>query len=718
MLASIQLSILIFAIAFNIILALFVYKNNPKSATNILFGILSVLLSFWILTFYPAINRYFSIDFLFWARMSIFIGAPLMLALFLFVHTMPKNRLTIGKNRLHVLCLLTFSIMLINISPFAFTGVSYTNGEPVISAGTGIMPFAIYTSLLVLLTVSTIYRKMRSSLGREKEQARLIMIGTTTLLISAVLTILIPVVIFNNNTPVPFAPIYVLIFLAITAYAIIHEGLLDVKLIVARTVSFLFANVLLAFVYGSAVYFFLGATPNYFLGTSLYILNLLIISVALLSFEYLEKLMTVLSNKIFFKKDYDPERLLDELTRIMASTIDLDTLTQRMLKRLTDDMNITKGVFVVFDNHKISDIKGVGYSEDKLRLMDLDILFHSELGTTHLMFEEMEESPLKKLFREMDVSLAFPVSVDGKDIALLLLGNKLSGDVYFDRDAQFLEVFAREAGIAIENSKTYNEIKILNKELEQRVEARTKDLKESQERELEKAKSVAKLKDEFVFVAAHELRAPITAIRGFLELASSDNKKIPKGMAENLEQVHYASDHLNHLVNDLLEVARSEADAMEIKIAPVDIYSLVRDIIKELSPTAKKSKVKLQCDIKASCVALADADKIKEVLVNLISNAIKYNREGGSVFVQSVFIPETDRVFIEVMDTGYGIPQAEQDKIFGKFFRASSANNSQILGTGLGLFITKMLVQKMGGDITFTSVPEAGTTFSFYLKKA
>lgn len=714
-----QLPILILVIFSNCLLALFVYENNPKSATNIIFTFLSLVISSWLLILYLSLDNAYVENSLIIARLSIFLASLMNFLFFLLSATIPSKKIELPKNKLYGYAVFTAIVMIITISPFAFT--VFDLGRNTIEVSWGIVPFAILSALFTYLSVYSLIKKIKKVVTySERQQLQLVLAGIFILLFLLFFTVLLPVIFLKNFSIVPLSPVYVLIFLAMTAYAIIHSGLLDLRLIVARTVSFVFVNFLMAVIYGFAVYVFIMEAPLYLEGVLLYSSSLFVLAVALLSFEHVEKWITVLSNKVFFRKEYNPEYLLDQLTRIMASTIELDLLTQSILKKLTDEMNITKGVFVVLDNHKISDIKGVGYSVDEIKSVDFDKLFHSDLGIKQLVFEEMEESSLKKIFRNLDISFALPITVDDKDIAVLLLGQKSSGDVYFDRDIQFLNLFAREAGIAIQNSKSYNEIKLFNKELESRVEARTKDLEESQEREREKSRSVAKLKDEFFFVATHELRAPITAIRGFLELVTDSSKKIPKDLKENLGSISYASDHLNQLVNDLLEIARSEADAMKIDIGPVDMDALVDDILKELTPMAKQKKVKLRNGTFYALKALADKAKVKEVLVNLISNSIKYNREGGLVFVQVVSVPGTDKVFVEVRDTGYGIPLDQQDKIFGKFFRASSEDTNKILGTGLGLFLTRMLVQKMGGDISFSSIPGegGGTTFSFYLNKA
>lgn len=263
-------------------------------------------------------------------------------------------------------------------------------------------------------------------------------------------------------------------------------------------------------------------------------------------------------------------------------------------------------------------------------------------------------------------------------------------------------------------------IRSVLKEVEQRekLAESAKALKESHEREMEKARTEAKLRDEFVFVAAHELRTPITAIKGFLELVSDTEGSFPTDVQEDLDAIKMASEHLNELVNNLLEIARSDAGAMKIETKPMDIIPVLENILKEVNSLVieKNITVKLN-NFKNGIKILADEAKTKEIFTNLIGNAIKYNRKGGVLEISAMCIDHSG-VIVEIRDTGFGIPTEQQQKIFGKFFRASSKDTQGILGTGLGLFITKMLVEKMGGSITFSSVEGQGTTFAVSFPKA
>jgi len=404
--------------------------------------------------------------------------------------------------------------------------------------------------------------------------------------------------------------------------------------------------------------------------------------------QYLRVGLAKLTDRIFFKHRYTPEILLSKLTHSMAATIDIDTMIERILDTLTKDMRLTKAALLIVDNHKIIDMKAVGYVDHEFVSPAFETVFREALPESRgFMFEELAEGELKEIFRRLGVVVAMPIRVEKKEVAILILGSKLSGEGYYKSDIDVLSIFAQEAGIAIQNAKSYQEIKQSSEKLEKRVFERTALLEEAQQRELAKAREIARLKDEFVFLAAHELRTPVTAIRGFLELVGMSKKNFPKDVREHLDAISLASNHLGQLINDLLEVARSEAGTIKIEFQAIDVVSIVRSVIKELTPLAKKKKIQVTLDVEGTVpLVLGDPVRVKEVSTNLLANAVKYNRDKGTVDI--TILPQKEEVVIEFRDTGYGIPKEDQSEIFQKFFRAGGKATKATIGTGLGLVIT------------------------------
>ncbi len=250
--------------------------------------------------------------------------------------------------------------------------------------------------------------------------------------------------------------------------------------------------------------------------------------------------------------------------------------------------------------------------------------------------------------------------------------------------------------------------------LENKVKERTRALEEAQKKELERQGEVLKLKDEFLFVAAHELRTPVTSIRWSLE--SVADRKMTADVHQAFEDALNAGENLATLVEDLLNMARLDAKRIPFKKEFVNMKDVAQGVVAEMAPIAAKKKVEIRLDAPEGLpgMALADERRVREVLVNLVSNAVKYNKKGGHV---TILIGQDDPFLqYQVTDDGPGIPAQEQHHLFEKFWRAK--NTSGIEGSGLGLFITKRLVDGMNGLISFESVEGERTTFTVKLPAA
>jgi PAS domain S-box-containing protein len=230
-------------------------------------------------------------------------------------------------------------------------------------------------------------------------------------------------------------------------------------------------------------------------------------------------------------------------------------------------------------------------------------------------------------------------------------------------------------------------------------------------RDVSLEREVDNMKSEFISIASHQLRTPLTAIRWYLETVMEEKDQLNEAIKESLETVYDSNLKMISLVNDLLSVSRIEAGRkFTIKKEVTDIVKLLSDTIKVHKPEAsvKSIKIDMKMDIKSLEIKV-DAEKITQAITNLISNAIKYSPAGSTVTIK--LKTENKKCIIEVIDKGIGIPQSEQKNIFGKFFRAENVLAKQIVGNGLGLYICKAIVEGHKGKITFSSKEGQGTVF-------
>ena len=226
-------------------------------------------------------------------------------------------------------------------------------------------------------------------------------------------------------------------------------------------------------------------------------------------------------------------------------------------------------------------------------------------------------------------------------------------------------------------------------------------------REVTADRQLERLRDAFVRAVSHELRTPLTSISGFLEMLGDEEDALSTSGRGYLTVLRRSTGRLQRIVEDLLLVAQIEANRLELDPAPADLAELAAATVEAALPVAASKRVELRLDTNGSLPLEADAGRLRQVLDNLVSNALKFTPDGGSVTLSAS--NGGDRVCVEVADTGIGIPRDEVGQLFSRFYRASSATRRAIPGTGLGLVIARAIVERHGGTISLESREGEGT---------
>jgi signal transduction histidine kinase len=262
--------------------------------------------------------------------------------------------------------------------------------------------------------------------------------------------------------------------------------------------------------------------------------------------------------------------------------------------------------------------------------------------------------------------------------------------------------------------KVQRELQTARDTLEQRVQARTEELETAKDM----AEKASHAKSEFLSRMSHELRTPMNAILGFAQLMEyGNNPPLPESHQSNVREILLAGNHLLALINDVLDLATIESGRLQLDMKTLDIRDTLEEVQRIIQPLAECEQISLTLESckQGECTVVVDSTRLKQVLINLLSNAVKYNHPGGSVTL-SCLRNEKDQVLLTIEDTGIGIAKHQLEKIFDPFVRLDS--NTHIEGTGIGLSVTKQLVEAMGGMIEVDSQVGKGTRFRITLDAA
>lgn len=259
----------------------------------------------------------------------------------------------------------------------------------------------------------------------------------------------------------------------------------------------------------------------------------------------------------------------------------------------------------------------------------------------------------------------------------------------------------------------FEEIERFNVTLQEKVNVATRQLRQTND----KLRQMDETKDEFISMASHQLRTPLTSVKGYMSMVlEGDAGKLNAQQHKLLDQAFTSSQRMVYLIADLLNVSRLKTGKFVIDAAPTNLAETVEGEINQLVEAAKGRNLELTYDKPKEFPALMlDETKIRQVIMNFIDNAIYYTPSGGHIRVNLAETPET--IEFTVVDDGLGVPRADQHHLFSKFYRANNAKKARPDGTGLGLFMAKKVIVAQGGAIIFKSQEGKGSTFGFSFPK-
>jgi signal transduction histidine kinase len=408
---------------------------------------------------------------------------------------------------------------------------------------------------------------------------------------------------------------------------------------------------------------------------------------------------------VFSKRQGCYETLL-QLSKRMSSILNFNELVDTLVHGLVRGIPATGATLMI---HDPATGAFANYREDTtveeesgLESIRADSPIVQWLSTTEglLVKEEVKLNPrIARYFETAEgeleaikAALIVPLKVENKLNGILLLGEKLSGEIYDGQELDMLSLLATQAAISLENARLYEDLATSNARL---LEA-------------------SRLKSQFLANMSHELRTPLNSIIGFSKvLLNRLDGDLTERQDAYVHSVHNSSRHLLELINSILDFSRIEAGRFEMRPEPVDLHDVIEECIESSMPLVRDKRVKIETDVPVELPTVhADRLRVKQVLLNLLSNAIKFTHS-GRVLVQ--VRPEPEALHVSVADTGIGISPGDLQRLFEPFRRLDNPLAQQADGTGLGLAISKKFIELHRGRIWAESRESQGSTFHFTL---
>ncbi|MBN1325445.1 hypothetical protein JW977_00475 [Candidatus Falkowbacteria bacterium] len=585
--------------------------------------------------------------------------------------------------------------------------------------------FLIWFVSVFLYVLINAYLAFSKSTGIEKIHTKYFFVGILISVFGGLFDFL-PVYNYNIYPILNFTlPIGASIFV----YAIMRHRFMDIRFIIKRSIIFTILVFVITGSYALLTYIISSLFQD-IIGTRSMVFNGAITAIAIvLSFEPLKKLLSKWTDSFLFKGSYNPQELLTEITTAISTTLDLKKVLNTINQKLFNAFHSTLFSIYLYDDDKdcFEEAVFIGKRTSTARCLTAQELlkyqlvlkkysqFQNLIVTDELKKEnETKSSPqLVTIIKELEnngIGVTLPVFLHKKPIGIFFLGPKKSGDYYSREDLNVLEIVAAQSATAIENSSLYKEVNDLNENLQKKVDEQTKDIVEKNK----KLERLLKIKSEFLDIASHQLRTPVSVICGILDMFKSGTMdKLPKEKQMTfISNAFSKGQKLNAVINDILDASDLDEKELDLKnsLEDLDFSALVNNIVTYNQPEAEQKKIKISADIAKDIMVKGDKKYLEQAVGNLVDNAVKYTPENKEVFIKLSIIDKLAQ--LEIKDSGIGIPEKEQKILFQKFSRASNAKELHTDGSGLGLFIVKKVINAHpGAKIWFESKEGQGTTF-------
>jgi signal transduction histidine kinase len=589
--------------------------------------------------------------------------------------------------------------------------------------------YLLFSGLLGLILSAHVY--ITTSQPIQRRQLQWIMLGLVCALVFAAADLVLTVTAGQTQQIFPWLLLGFLPVPITFALAILRYRLWDLDLVLSRSVVYGLVTASLAALYLLLVSG-LSTALGIAAGSGQYTIVLFVSALVIgLLVNPLRGRFQATVDRIFFRQQVDHQAALATWSEELGSSLRFADLARLLLQEVPERLQVEQAWLFVLDEDEscLELLSPLESAPDPLN--DLTIPVHSAFafrltrpGTVLLLYNEAtvpgpfdrEAEALLARWRQAGVALALPLVSGGQAVegprlvGIYLLSSKLSGDVYQQQEMELLRTLSNQAAIAIANARLYEQVSGFSQELELKVEERTQELRD------------------FVSVVYHELSTPITSIRGYNDLLLDTDSGLMSGrQVRYLSAIQHSVRRLMRLVADLSDVSKIEDGRLTIHPEPLDLRKAVAETLGSFRDIVEEKGLQLTTSIAPDVgMVLGDRYRVVQILTNLVSNACRYTPAGGQIAIAAERVQGDlraggtgpDLVELRVTDTGIGIPRADLDLVFERFYRGRDPIVQEQPGTGLGLSITRSLVELHDSHLWVDSAVGKGSTFGFTLPLA
>jgi signal transduction histidine kinase len=453
---------------------------------------------------------------------------------------------------------------------------------------------------------------------------------------------------FNSYSLNALGPAFSVCLVGFVSYAIVRHQFLDIKVIIQRGLIYTLTLSMIV-----SVYIMLIFTTEYLLNfgeQGVFLSAFITTLIGIFGVPPLTVFFKKISDPFFFKNSYDYAQTIKELTDTINATLSREKIVEQSTQTLTRTIKPTHVTFAFSENEKVDGV------------------------------------------------ITLPITSNGEILGTLILGGKRSGDHYTESDISLLETFTSLAGTALEKAKLYSQVEEYAKNLENKVDARTKEVIR-----------VQKEKESLMAEISHGLQTPLTIMKGEVFLLKKAG--VPQ---ESLKIFDASVDRVSSFINRLLSLSKVENSSKDMW-STFDLGLLLETVASLFKQTAEKCGITLLSSHHGHVPFFGNKDEIDELISNILSNAIKYIGNKSEKVVSLTSTINHNTVTITVTDSGIGLQKEDISHLFKKFSRIKSEATKGVTGTGLGLAICEKIAHKHGGTVAVESVYGTGSTFTIQL---